>query len=355
MEWHLILDKLKLLVSLLVMPVAGIAQHNTHWQLIDSGTRASFRGLSVPSDSVIWVTGTRGTFVHSFDGGKTWQADSMAGATHLDFRDVHAVDAHTVYMMSAGPGERSRIYKTTDGGRSWKLQFTMPDSAGFLDGFEFWEGQRGIAFGDPLEGRLFVITTTDGGNIWLRIPPENIPPVIEGEFAFAASGTSIAVQGKSQVWIGTGGAAARVFHSNDGGHSWTVANTPLSSGSESAGIFSLAFRDEKNGVAVGGDYRKPAEAASHVIVTKDGGQTWEIPKSAQLEFRSGVVFIPQMHGQILIAVGTSGADSSGDGGLTWKRIDAGGFNVVSAGSSRASVWAAGPEGKIARLIVPTSR
>jgi photosystem II stability/assembly factor-like uncharacterized protein len=129
----------------------------------------------------------------------------------------------------------------------------------------------------------------------------------------------------------------------------------LSGGTESAGIFSLAFRDEKNGLAVGGDYRKPSEAASNVIVTKDGGKTWETPKSAQLEFRSGVVFISGAQGQMVIAVGTSGADFSSDGGLTWANIDANGFNVVGAGGTRASVWAAGSEGRIAKLIIAASQ
>jgi photosystem II stability/assembly factor-like uncharacterized protein len=349
------LDKLRTVLVLLVMQAAVSAQDKSSWQMIDSGTRASFRGLSVASDTVIWVTGTRGTLVRSNNGGKTWQADSMAGAAALDFRDVHAVDAHTVYLMSAGPGERSRIYKTTDGGRTWKLQFTMQDSAGFLDGFEFWQAQHGIAFGDPLEERLFVVTTTDGGNSWQRTPPENLPPIMAGEYAFAASGTSIAVQGKTHVWIGTGGAAARVFHSRDGGQHWTVVSTPMAGGSESGGIFSLAFRDEDNGIAVGGDYRKPAEATSSVIITRDGGQTWQIPGDARLEFRSGVVFMPQTQGHMLVVVGTSGADFSRDGGLRWAHIDANGFNVVRAGGTIASIWAAGSEGRIARCIVSTGK
>ncbi len=335
--------------SMAVFAQPSSSSNKAHWQMIDSNTRASFRGLSVANENVIWITGTRGAFVHSIDGGKTWQADSMAGATHLDFRDVHAVDANTIYLMAAGPGERSRIYKTNDGGQNWKLQFTMQDSAGFLDGFEFWDERRGLAFGDPIDQRLYLLTTNDGGNTWQRIPPENIPPVLKGEYAFAASGTSIVVQGKSQVWIGTGGAAARVFHSKNSGENWGVANTPMPSGSESAGIFSLAFRDEKNGIAVGGDYRKPNEVLGSVAITKDGGQTWALIKDAPLEYRSCVAFVPGTKGQMLIAVGTSGADYSRDGGLTWTRIDDAGFNVVSAGAM-TSIWAAGPEGKIGKLL-----
>ncbi len=343
-----------LTVGIMMFATAARSQQSTlaqmKWTIMDSGTKASFRGLSVPHPEVIWASGTRGTFLRSIDGGKNWQADSMAGATYLDFRDVHAVDANTAYLMSAGPGERSRIYKTIDGGRAWKLQFTMQDSAGFLDGFEFWDAQNGIAFGDPLEERLFVLTTNDGGNRWHGILPEDIPPVSKGEYAFAASGSSIAVQGKSHVWIGTGGTAARVFHSEDGGKNWVVANTPMPSGSESAGIFSLTFSDEQTGIAVGGDFRRPNEVLGSVALTKDAGQTWTLAKEAQLEFRSGIIFVPQAGGKLLVTVGTSGSDFSRDGGLTWVRIDNTSFNVVSARAT-TSPWAAGAEGKIAKLSI----
>lgn len=339
----------------LIMASVAFAQETTFpeeasWQLFNSGSRASLRGLSVANDRVIWATGTGGTFVHSTDGGKTWQADSMAGATFLDFRDVHAVDASTVYLMSAGTGANSRIYKTNDGGRTWQLQFTMQDSAGFLDGLEFWDARHGIAFGDPLGGHLYILTTNDGGRKWQKIAAEAMPEVIEGEYAFAASGTSIAVQGKSHVWIGTGGAAARVFYSRDGGKTWGVASTPMPSGSTSAGIFSLAFHDAQNGIAVGGDFRKPNEVLGSIAVTQDGGETWVPVANAPLAFRSCVRFIPQTKGLMLVAAGTSGADYSRDGGKTWLKIDGTGFNTLAVGTASASIWAAGAEGRIAKLV-----
>jgi len=340
-----------------VIAFSAAAQQNSSaagasWSNIESGCRASLRGLSIAGDQVIWATGTSGTFVHSRDGGKTWQADSMAGARDLDFRDVHAVDANTVYLMSVGPGARSRIYKTRDSGRSWQLQFTMPDSAGFLDGFEFWETQPGIPIGDPLAGHLYVIMTSDGGETWEQIAPANIPPVMKDEYAFAASGTSIAVQGKAQVWIGTGGAAARVFHSKDGGKSWQVTRTPLPSGSASAGIFSLAFYDEKFGIAVGGDYRKPEEVLGSLARTNDGGETWTALETAPLQFRSCVCFIPNTKGKMLVAAGILGADYSRDGGRTWTPIAGSGFNTLAAGASQQSIWAAGSAGQIAKLLMP---
>jgi hypothetical protein len=131
---------------------------------------------------------------------------------------------------------------------------------------------------------------------------------------------------------------------------WVVQSGFLVYGGDIAGIFSLAFSDEKNGIAVGGDFRKPAEVLGSVVLTKDGGQTWTSVKEAPVEFRSCVNFIPKTKGRMLMAVGTSGTDSSNDGGKMWHRVDDTGFNTLVAASIQ-SVWAAGPNGRIAKLIV----
>src|SRR5260370_37556648 len=95
---------------------------NAQWAPQSSGTTASFRGISAPSDNVVWASGTQGTFVKTLDGGVTWQAGAVDGAGKLDFRAVHAFDARNAYLMSAGSGRQSRIYRTTDGGTRWQQQ-----------------------------------------------------------------------------------------------------------------------------------------------------------------------------------------------------------------------------------------
>lgn len=331
----------------------GFTQTSTPfvWQAQHSGLNSSLRGCSAVDAQVAWISGTNGKYARTLDGGKTWQADSIAGAGALDFRDVEAFDANHVYLMSAGPGDRSRIYLTTDGGRSWTLQYTMPDSSGFLDGFAFWDKKNGIAFGDPIAGRIFILTTNDGGKTWRRLANENAPQVIEGEYAFAASGTSIVAQGKKHVWIGTGGNAARVFHSADRGKSWTVANTPMVSGTQSAGVFSLAFRDEKHGIAVGGDYRKEQEVLANVALTNDGGKTWTLAPHQTVAYRSCVAYVRHKGKLLLVAVGPSGADYSWDEGLTWEKISEEGYHTMSSGGTVNSIYAAGAAGKAAKLLV----
>ncbi|CAN5569878.1 oxidoreductase [soil metagenome] len=322
------------------------------WYTQQSGTTASFRGLSVVSREVAWASGSGGTFARTADGGATWQADTVPGASALDFRDVYAVDDRTAYLLSAGEGELSRIYKTTDGGRSWTLQHTNPHAEGFFDGFAFRDAENGIAYSDPVEGRFLLITTNDGGASWREIPRESLPPALPGEAGFAASGTGIVVQG-DHVWFATGGGAvARVFRSTDRGRSWTVAETPLRAGAASSGIFSLTFWDARNGVAVGGDYTEPAEARQNVAITRDGGLTWTHPGGDPPRgYRSGIALIPGTHGPTLVAVGTSGSDYSLDGGRSWLPIDTLAYNSVGFAAPDAG-WAVGPRGRIARFGAP---
>jgi photosystem II stability/assembly factor-like uncharacterized protein len=320
------------------------------WRQQSSGTSADLRGLSAVSATVAWASGTRGTFTRTTDAGATWQAGAVAGAEALDFRDVDAFDAKTAYLLSIGKGDSSRIYKTTDGGNSWRLQFTSRDPEAFFDAMAFWDRDHGIAFSDPVGGRFLVITTDDGGATWNHTPAENIPPAIAGEGAFAASGTCIAVEGKNNVWFATGGMAARVFRSTDRGRTWSVARTPLISGIESAGIFSIAFRDGVNGIIVGGDYKKPNEAKDSVAATTDGGRTWKlIARTYPAGYRSAVAYVPGARGAALVAVGSSGSDQSVDGGVNWTSLDKENYNSVSfAGATRAG-WAAGPSGRVAKF------
>ncbi len=313
-------------------------------------TTASFRGLSVAGPAVVWASGTGGTWIRSTDGGATWRADSVPGATGLDFRDVHAADAGTAWLMSAGEGPQSRLYRTADGGRSWTLQHTVPGPQGFLDGMAFRGTTRGIAYSDPVEHAFLVLATEDGMR-WSRVPPASLPAPLAGEAGFAGSGTGIAVRG-DRVWFGTGGGArARVFRSEDGGRSWEAAVTPLAAGSAGAGIFSLTFWNDRDGVAVGGDYTKPGEAAGNVARTEDGGRTWRPVRGAPPRgYRSGVAFVPGTDPLLLVAVGISGSDYSVDGGESWTPIDTVEFNAVAAAGPDA-VWAVGPGGKVAKLRI----
>ena len=214
----------------------------------------------------------------------------MPAAEALDFRDVDALSEHVAYALSIGPGEASRIYKTTDGGARWELQFANTDPKVFLDAMAFRDANRGVAFSDSVDGRFVILTTADGGRAWNRVPADRLPAALPGEGAFAASGTNVALHGREAVWIGT--TAGRVLRSTDDGRSWAIAATPIRT-NPSAGIFSIAFRDARHGVVVGGDYSKEGEAVDNAAFTSDGGVTWTLVKARGLSgFRSVVAWVP---------------------------------------------------------------
>lgn len=317
------------------------------WTMQTSGVNTRLRGVSAVSERVAWASGSGSTVLRTTDGGATWRKLTVTSDT-LDFRDIDAIDEQTAYVLSAGTGPASRIYKTTDAGETWTMQFKSDDAKVFLDAMSFWDANHGIVYGDSINGQLYIMTTSDGGRVWSRVPAANLPPPLENEGAFAASGTNIAVFGESHAWIGTGGAAkSRVLRTADGGRSWQVADTPFAAGS-SSGIFSIAFRDAKHGVIAGGDYKKEQEAVDNLAVTNDGGVTWTLVKGLS-GYRSVVAYVPGT--KTLIALGPSGGDYSTDDGQTWTTITGPGFDTFSFVPRKSTGWGAGANGTIGKLAL----
>jgi photosystem II stability/assembly factor-like uncharacterized protein len=287
---------------------------------------------------VAWASGTKGTFLRTTDGGAHWNVATIPGAANLDFRDIHAVDERTAYLMSAGSGELSRIYKTTNGGEVWMLLATNLDPKGFFDCMSFWDPSHGILIGDAVDGRFSIFTTSDG-TTWQK---RQGPKADDGEAAFAASGTCIFTRGTREAWFGTGGkGGARVFHTVDGGESWTVAKTPVASDANS-GIFSVAFSDGRRGVAIGGDYSKPEVGA--FAETSDGGKTWTTA-AGPAGYRSAVLWIPSL--KQWLTAGTSGAERGMPG--EWKALPVEGkLNGISWVGETG--WAVGTQGTILKWM-----
>lgn len=316
--------------------------HAAGWAPQAVKTDADFRGLSVVDAKVVWASGTKGTFVRTTDGGQTWSVGTVPEAEKLDFRDVEAFSDMTAYLLAAGPGGDSRIYKTADGGQTWTMQFKNHDPDAFYDAFAFWDKDHGIALSDPVKGRFPTIVTDDGGATWKRLPEADLPVALPGEGAFAASGSCLVARGKSDAWFATGGTrTARVFRSTDRGRTWSAAETPVTAGVESAGIFSIAFRDATHGLTVGGDYRKPNDAGANAAMTSDGGKTWTA--CDKLPYQSGAAWAKDRW----VTVGTAGSYYSLDDGKSWKFFDKESYNAV-AFTAEGAGWAVGPKGRIAR-------
>ncbi|HEU5471364.1 MAG TPA: oxidoreductase [Actinophytocola sp.] len=332
--------------SATTQPMAPSA-HDLTWQLTSTGVTARLRGLSVISRRIAWASGSAGTVLRTTDGGRTWQNVSPPGVTDLQFRDIEAFDANTAVILSIGEGEASRVYRTTDGGAHWTETFRNTEPLAFYDCLAFFDRRHGLALSDPVGGKFRVLSTSDGGASWAVLPNDGMPPALEGEFAFAASGQCITVSGGRDAWIATGGGAqARVLHSRDRGLHWTGSVTPMAS-SPSAGVFAVAFRDRHTGVAVGGDFANPTNGVDALAFTRDGARSWVEPMTAPQGYRSGVTWHPWFP-TVLIAVGPTGSDLTLDAGRHWHQFDAGSFDTVGCAHDGAC-WASGEQGRVATL------
>ena len=313
---------------------------------LTSHTTESLRGVHAISPGIAWASGTHGTYLRTTDGGQNWAPAQVPRAEKFDFRDVEAFSADEAFLLSAGPGDQSRIYHTTDAGAHWTLQFTNSDPSGFYDCFAFWDHEHGIAVGDPVNGRFELLITSDAGAHWTPLPEQSRPQALPTEGAFAASGTCIAVQGSQNVWFATGGPAARVFRSTDRGQTWQVSETPIAHGSASSGIFSIAFRDAQHGLIAGGDYQHPDADGPNLAATNDGGATWQLlPVHPQYYF-SAIVFSGSSPAAFL-AVGSSHSLAGDATNPASSHSFETNLNALSVATDGTAI-AVGPKGQIGR-------
>lgn len=310
------------------------------WKTAVSGSTAALRGIDDVGTGVIWASGANGTVLRSEDDGYLWQpCDIPPGAAHLDFRGVFGWDANHAMVMSSGPGAASRLYETKDGCATWRLLQENPDSDGFWDALTF-RGTTGFILGDPVGGRFVIYRSDDLGRHWHR---DNSPGLAaaNGEGVFAASNSALVVLPNSELLFATGGAGgARLFRLGKSGN-WNVTRLPLAAGKPSTGAFSLAFRDNRHGMAVGGDYKDPMQTAGTAAWTSDGGLTWHAASALPSGYRSSVGWAAGL--DAWITVGPNGSDLSRDDGHTWKHFDSKNWNALSL------PWVAGPNGQIASL------
>ena len=338
--------------TLLLLMLVTIPAEAQWWKVQTSGLDTNLRGVSaayvpdakgVPAP-VVWASGSNGVILKSLDEGTTWRRLHVAGGDALDFRGMVAFNASTAYLISSGEGEKSRIYKTTDGGETWTSQYSDKRKEFFLDSIACLSETHCFALSDPIDGKFLLLKTTDGQH-WNPLPSGNMPAALHSEGAFAASNTCLALSG-TDIFFGTGGPAARVFHSSDSGRNWTVAETPIAHGSASSGIFSIVRADEKTIVIVGGDYQDPKRASGVAAYSLDEGETWQLSTQQPGGYRSAVAHIDDGR---WVAVGPNGEEISGDFGVHWKRADSLNLNAMALLDIWTG-WAVGPKGTIARFV-----
>ena len=309
-------------------------------KLLNSGSKASLRGLSVVSDDVVWVSGSAGSVGRSVDGGETWAWVTVKGFEKIDFRDIEAFDKNTAIIMSIA--DPAYILKTTDGGQNWKVVFTDTTKGMFLDAMEFWNEQSGIVIGDPIGDKIFIARTFDGGENWQGIPSEKIPTADKGEAFFASSGTNVRKLSKQEAVFVSGGLRARLFIRDK------KIDLPIIQGKESTGANSLAVKNKKCLIIVGGDFNAKDDTTENCVITMDGGKTFTAPVVGPHGYRSCVEYLGK---KSWISCGLNGVDYSTDEGLHWTWISKDSFHAVRKAKKGKAVYFSGGGGRIGKLLV----
>ena len=344
---------MRLCLSFLFSLLLDVSVQAQWWQVQTSGIDTNLRGVSavyVSSEKggpipVVWASGSNGVILRSLDQGKTWKRLHVAGGDSLDFRGIVAFNADTAYAMSSGEGEKSRIYKTTDGGETWGLQYAGQRKEFFLDAISCVSENECLALSDPVDGKFLLLTTADGEH-WNSLPGDNMPAALPGEGAFAASNSGLALSGDEEIFFPTGGPAARVFHTKDRGRTWTVVETPIAHGNVSSGIFSLRLDENNRMMALGGDYKKPNSSYRAAAYSLDGGKTWQLSTRPPHGYRSSLAHIDDGR---WVAVGPNGEDVTNDYAAHWKHTDSLDLNAAVILDIWKG-WAVGPNGTIARFV-----
>jgi photosystem II stability/assembly factor-like uncharacterized protein len=309
-------------------------------QVLVNDKKASLRGLSVVTDKIIWVSGSQGTVGRSIDSGKTFTWMTVKGFEKTDFRDIEAFSAKTAIIM--GIAAPAYILKTTDSGNSWKIVFENTNKDMFLDAMEFWNERSGIVIGDPVNDKIFIARTFDGGDTWNNIPTQNYPVADSGEACFASSGTNIRALNKKEAVFITGGLRSRMFIRDK------KIDLPILQGKQTSGANSVAVKTVKKKttlIVVGGDFTTKDSTSKNCVITNDGGQTFTPPATAPHGYRSCVEYLK---GNNWISCGLNGIDYSTDNGTTWTWISQEGFHVCKKAKKGKAVFFAGA-GKIGRL------
>ena len=327
------------LISVIAVCLFSFSVHAQTVKLLNSGSKTSFRGLSVVTDKIVWVSGSAGTVGRSVDGGENWRWMTVKGFEKTEFRDIEAFDSITAIIM--GIADPAYILKTTDGGQNWKVVFEDTTKGMFLDAMEFWNEQSGIVIGDPIGDKIFIARTFDGGENWRGIPAANIPAADKGEAFFASSGTNVRKLTNDEAVFVSGGLRARLFIRDK------KIDLPILQGKESTGANSIAVKNKKCLIIVGGDFNAKDDTTKNCVITMDGGKTFTEPVVGPHGYRSCVEYLGKKN---WVSCGLNGVDYSVDEGQNWSWISKDSYHAVRKAKKGNAVYFSGGGGRIGKLI-----
>jgi photosystem II stability/assembly factor-like uncharacterized protein len=346
--------------------IAGATFAQAQWTMQQANSTASLRGIHNVGSGVVWASGADGTVLHTTNDGQTWRTCAVPPeAEKLDFRGIQAFDASIAIVMSSGAGGLSRLYKTTDACRTWRLVLSNPDESGFWDAIQFTSPSFGVLIGDQVRGHFPVFFSTDGGDTWQQFDSKPTAALDKNQSFFAASNTALLIDpSNTRFYMITGGGKTSLItvnlHFTAGAIckdclDLSYAHPELAAG-ETAGGFSLASRvDGANPimVAVGGDYKAPDKTigtAAFWIDDRRPNARWHASETPPHGYRSGVAYYASS--KTWITVGPNGTDVSTDDGRNWRALKPAAGEIPDADKNWNALslpFAVGSKGRIGKL------
>jgi photosystem II stability/assembly factor-like uncharacterized protein len=271
------------------------------WAPSGTPTEATLFGVSFADPQHGWAVGERGTILRSDDGGKTWTPQSATVADPAGGGD-RPLDTHLFGISAVSPseawavGDLGVVLHTTDAGANWVSSPIPPEA--FADENFPERILNAVCFTDPQHGWItgeFATTlrTTDGGATW--VGQRKLVDTAEDLYLFDLSAQT---EGRAAAT----GLAGGVLLTSDGGSTWEPHTAPTA-----AGLFGVAWSGS-NGIVIGD--------RGEMFLTLDDGATWQRPERPKLfNWIRSVTFADHNHAY---AVGERGLVlASEDGGLHW--------------------------------------
>ena len=290
--------------------------------------------LSVTNNGRLWVVGSEGKIIFSDDDGQTRNEPLDLNSSEHIIYSVFFIDENIGWaggqvFSYEEPTPWEIIFKTTDGGKYWRVQYNM-GSAEQPCAKELFFIHQNIGWAlltySSYSGDTYkLLKTSDGGQNWYDTYANFNSGDDFGSLYFISQNTGWAVNKANNIGV---------YKTNDGGRSWVLKNDQPS--------LSVYFADANNGWAVG--------LSGLILKSTDGGENWVAKTSGTAEDLNKVVFHNTSLG---MCVGNSGVVLlTTDGGENWSPKSSGTAEDLSSVciTSPTSAWVAGTNGKILSTI-----
>ncbi len=249
-------------------------------------------------------------YSYTKNGGATWTAKTLSATpavTNLEIANMSVLDSATAYASLYPPSNPANqgIYRTVNGGTSWKKVTTGKFTAGssFVNWVHFWDKAKGVCMGDPANGSFEIYTTADSGTTWTRVDSamsNAIKPIASGEYGIV---NLFDARPNGKLWFGTN--RGRILTTKDFGVTWTGAQSGFVETDSTKQAFStIRFKNDSVGVIVATKTVTTGTTTSvdsvMVTATTDGGATF-MPWSYSGQWNPGdVCFVPNTNTMVTV-------------------------------------------------------